>query len=185
MFKFLNARFAALALLATMSIMPSAFAQVAAAAPVTVNQIDLSPWLKFLIAIATTSVPVFLGLVGTWAQSHFKVAKDSAASATIDLAVTAGQQFVASALAAAPSSLSISTKSKALADFMATLSAGTQAAMALRGTTSATVAQRIDGALTLALAPVAPIVSVQPPAPPPAPVQPSAVSLPATPAVAT
>jgi hypothetical protein len=131
--------------------------------------VDLSFWLQLALAIASASVPVFLAFIAAWAKQHFKVAKDSAMSATIDLAVTAGQQFVAGAIAKAPTEAAVNTKNVALAGFLNSLSAGTIAAMDARGTTKATVAQRIEGALTnalnLALVPgvtVAPLTTAAP-----------------------
>lgn len=138
--------------------MRTAFAQAVTPTP---PGLDVSVYLQLILGIAGIVVPVAIGLIATWLKTHFKLQADSAAAQTIDLAVTALTQLATAEItkvSASPTAmgLTLRIKNDAIASALTQLSAGTQAAMKLRGVTAETIAQRIDGALTLALTPPSP-----------------------------
>ena len=109
-------------------------------------------WLQLIEAIAAASIPVILGLIAAWAKQHFKLAAGSNAATILDLFVTAATQEVNAALAKAPTTAAaLTTKNATINAILSDLSASTQAAMALKGVTAATLAARIDGAVAMAL----------------------------------
>jgi hypothetical protein len=142
----------------------------------------MDTFLQAIFGVAGVAITACIPVGGAWLKSHLKVASDSAASHTIDLAVTAGKQFVQGAMAQVSATSKAGVKSSALSEFMSTLAEGTEAAMSLRGTSPATVAQRILGAVENDMAQAAPTtVVMQPtmPMPPPAgPVPPAILARP-------
>jgi hypothetical protein len=135
----------------TLGIVGLALAQTVTPAPAT-STFNFTPWLQLVIGVCTASSTVIIGLVATWARAHFKLAAGSMAASILDLLTTAGAQFVTGALAKAPTTVApVDVKNAAVAEFLGTLSETTQAATAIKGVTSATIAQRIDGAVAIGL----------------------------------
>ena len=127
------------------------------------NTIDISPWLQLIEAVATIAVPVILGIIGTYAKAHFKLASGSSAATILDLLVTSSSQAVVSALAKAPATVRpIDVQNTTVAGILNTLSDTTLAAMKIKNVTADTIAARIDGAVQMALVPTSAPVSVTP-----------------------
>lgn len=158
-------RILALLVLAALVAPGAAFAQTAPA----VQTIDLSFWLQLLLSVSAIVIPAILALIAAWAKSHFKLAASGNAASLIDLAVTAGQQYVSAALAKAPASATIAVKNQAIAEFLELASASTKAAIASEGLTPAIIAQRIDGAVSSALGLSNAVIPATTPAAPAAP----------------
>ncbi len=139
----------------------------------------MDTFLQAILGVAGVAVPGILAVGGVWLKSHLKVASDSAASHTIDLAVTAGKQFVQGAMAQVSATSKAGVKSSALSELLSNLAEGTEAAMSLRGTSAATVGQRILGAVENDIAQAAPTtVVMQPTMPPPPPAGPAILARP-------
>ena len=127
----------------------------ASAQTATGVQVDPNYWYHGVLALALAVINGgFLSILGTWLKSHFDMQKGSAAANMVDLLVTAGAQYATGAIQKAPTNLSmITVKDKAIGEFLNNLSDATQAAIKLKGTTVDAIAQRINGALVMALPP--------------------------------